>query len=218
MVTSVSLLSGSEQDYSRFMQSPLLFVRMILVGITLSFSALAQQTPPTPTPASASIVDDDFVQKQFGSTCKLMPGPPQLKADLDGDGIEDLVVAGHCTNPLADQAEDNFTVIDPYNTFYGYGNTKITTQFASEDPATRGLVLLVIHGDGPEAWRAAKPKAKFVIINLPFKQVAVKKLLVKKKTVMAIYAEETGGDRMTSATFWDGKKYRYQPIGSGMGD
>jgi hypothetical protein len=187
-------------------------IRLIVVSITLSILTLALQTPPT----SSSTVDDDFIQKQFGSTCKLMPGPPQLKADLDGDGIEDLVVAGHCTNPLADQAEDSFTVIDPYNAFFGYGNTKITTQFASEDPAVRGLVLLVIHGAGPEAWRAAAPKAKFVIINLPFKQIAVKKLSVKKKTVMAIYAEETGGDRMTSATFWDGKKYRYQPIGSSM--
>ena len=191
------------------MQSSL---RLIFVAITLSILTLAQQAP---TPSS-STVDDDFIQKQFGSTCKLMPGPPQLKADLDGDGIEDLVVAGHCTNPLTDQAEDNFTVIDPYNAFYGYGNTKITTQFASEDPAVRGVVLLVIHGSGPEAWRAATPKAKFVIINLPFKQVAVKKLSVKKKTLMAIYAEETGGDRMTSAIFWDGKKYRYQPIGSSM--
>jgi hypothetical protein len=188
------------------------FLRFLILGLALTSIALAQQTPPP----STSAVDDDFIQKQFGSTCKLMPGPPQLKADLDGDGIEDLVVAGHCTNPLADQAEDNFTVIDPYNAFYGYGNTKITTQFASEDPATRGLVLLVIHGAGPEAWRAAAPKAKFVIMNLPFKQIAVKKLSVKKKTVMAIYAEETGGDRMTSATFWDGKKYRYQPIGSSM--
>ena len=76
--------------------------------------ALAQQARRLP-PAS---VDDDFIQKQFGSTCKLMPGPPQLKADLDGDGVEDLVVAAHCTNPLADQAEDNFTVIDPYNTLF----------------------------------------------------------------------------------------------------
>ncbi len=187
-------------------------IRLISAWIALSFLALAQQAPSP----STSTVDDDFIQKQFGSTCKLMPGPPQLKADLDGDGVEDLVVAAHCTNPLTDQADDNFTVIDPYNAFFGYGNTKITTQFASEDPATRGLVLLVIHGDGPEAWRAATPKAKFVIINLPFKQIAVKKLSVKKKTVMAIYAEETGGDRMTSATFWDGKKYRYQPIGSSM--
>jgi hypothetical protein len=189
-------------------------LRLIFVCFTLSFIALAQQTKP---PATAP-VDDDFIQKQFGSTCKLMPGPPQLKADMDNDGIEDLVVAARCTNPLADQAEDNFVVVDPYNTFYGYGNTKITTQFASEDPAVRGLVLLVIHGSGPEAWRAATPKSKFVIINLPFKQIAVKKLIVKKKPIMAIYAEETGGDRMTSTTFWDGKKYRYQPLGSGMGD
>jgi hypothetical protein len=182
----------------------------IFIVLMLALPLLAQQA------SSPSAVDNDFVQKQFGSTCTLMPGPQQLKADMDGDGIEDLIVAARCTNALVDQAENNFTVIDPYNSFYGYGNTKITTQFASEDPATRGLVLLVIHGCGPEAWRAATPKAKFVIINLPFKQIAVKKLTVKKKTVMAIYAEETGGDRMTSATFWDGKKYRYQPIGSSM--
>jgi hypothetical protein len=182
----------------------------IVLGVALP--ALAQQ-PPKP---SSSAVDNAFVQKQFGSTCTLMDGPPQLKADMDGDGIEDLIVAARCTNALVDQAENNFAVIDPYNAFYGYGDTKITTQFASEDPATRGLVLLIIHGSGPEAWRAATPKAKFVIINLPFKQIAVKKLAVKKKSVMAIYAEEAGGDRMTSATFWDGKKYRYQPIGSSM--
>ena len=182
----------------------------IVLGVALP--ALAQQ-PPKP---SSSAVDNVFVQKQFGSTCTLMDGPPQLKADMDGDGIEDLIVAARCTNALVDQAENNFAVIDPYNAFYGYGDTKITTQFASEDPATRGLVLLIIHGSGPEAWRAATPKAKFVIINLPFKQIAVKKLTVKKKNVMAIYAEEAGGDRVTSATFWDGKKYRYQPIGSSM--
>ena len=186
--------------------------RLIFACFLLSFVSLAQQTKP---PASAP-VDDDFIQKQFGSDCKLMAGPPQLKADLDGDGIEDLVVAAHCKNPLADQADDNFTVVDPYNTFFGYGNTKITSQFASEDPAQRGLVLLVIHGTGEEAWRAAEPKAKFVIMNLPFKQIAAKKLKIKKRNVMAIYAEETGADRMTSAIYWDGKKYRYQPLGSGM--
>jgi hypothetical protein len=192
------------------MQSFRLICILAVFGLALEHVALSQQ-PPTQFP-----IDNDFVQKQFGSTCTLMPGPPQLRADMDGDGIEDLVVAARCTNALADQADKNFTVIDPYNSFYGYGNTKITTQFASEDPLTRGLVLLVIHGSGPEAWHAATPKAKFVIINLPFKQVSVKKLTVKKKTVMAIYADETGGDRMTSATFWDGKKYRYQPIGSSM--
>ncbi len=193
------------------MQSPYC-LHLILVGIVLSFSALAQPVPPP----SKSAVDDGFIQKEFGSTCKLMPGPPQLKADLNGDGIEDLVVAARCTNPLADQTEHNFTVIDPYNSFFGYGDTKITTQFASEDPATRGLVLLVIHGSGPEAWRAATPKEKFVIVNLPFRQVAVKKMMLKKKAIMAIYAEETGGDRTTSAIFWDGKRYKYRPMGSSL--
>jgi hypothetical protein len=184
----------------------------LLVGMSLTLMALAQQAPPS----AAAPADDDFIKKQFGSTCKLVAGPPQLKADLDGDGVEDLVVAAHCTNPLADQAENSFTVIDPYNTFFGYGDTKITTQFASEDPATRGLVLLVIHGTGAEAWRADKPKAKFVIVNLPFKQITVKKMMLKKKPVMAIYAEESGGDRITSTVFWDGKKYKYRPMGSSL--
>jgi len=40
--------------------------------------------------------------------------------------------------------------------------------------------------------------------------------MVKKKAVMAIYAEETSADQMTSVIFWDGKKYRYQPLGAGL--
>jgi hypothetical protein len=192
---------------------PFLRMQLFLALLVFSVAALAQQSKPkTASPA----VDDDFVQKQFGSTCKLMPGPQQLVADLDGDGVDDLILAGHCTNALLDQAEDNFTVIDPYNAFFGYSDTKVTSQFASEDPLARGLVLLIIEGAGPEAWRSATPKAKFVIMNLPFRQITVRKLMVKKKLVMAIYAEESGVDKMTSAIFWDGKKYRYEPLGSGM--
>jgi hypothetical protein len=189
------------------------FAPALLFLFFLALPASAQQANPKP---SAPAVDDALVQKQFGSTCKLIPGPQPLTGDLDGDGIEDLVVVAHCTNPLLDTAEDHFQLIDPYNTFYGYGDTKITSQFGSEDPLTRGLVLLVIHGAGPEAWRAATPKAKFVIINLPFKQVIIRKLTLKKKVVLGIYAEESGADNMTSVVYWDGKKYRYAPLGSGM--
>jgi len=39
---------------------------------------------------------------------------------------------------------------------------------------------------------------------------------LKKKTVLAIYVLENGGDQMTSAIYWDGKKYKYEPMGSSM--
>ncbi|HTR66456.1 MAG TPA: hypothetical protein VMH85_11825 [Terriglobales bacterium] len=161
-------------------------------------------------------VTNDFIQSQFGATCSVEGAPPPLIADLDGDGIEDAVITAHCKNPMIDQAEHDFHVIDPYNAYFGYSDVKVTSQFASEDPGSRGAVLLVIHGAGADAWRAATPKAKFVIINLPFKDVSVRKLTLKKKTIMAILTEETGGDNMTSATFWDGKKYRYEPLGAGL--
>lgn len=181
----------------------------------LSGASVAQDNMPK-MPSPAFIVDNDFVQKEFGSTCTLMPGPPVLTGDLDGDGIEDAVIVAKCKNALVDQGENNFTVIDPYYAFFGYGNTRITTQFASEVPEQRGISLLVIHGAGAETWRSATPKAKFVIINMPFKQINLKKMVLKKKSVLALYIEETGADAMTSAIFWDGKKYRYVPIGASM--
>jgi len=38
----------------------------------------------------------------------------------------------------------------------------------------------------------------------------------RKKSVNAMYVEEATADQMTAAVFWDGKKYRYQPLGSSM--
>jgi hypothetical protein len=53
------------------------------------------------------------------------------------------------------------------------------------------------------------------MINLPFKTLAVKKLEVKKRTILGVYMEERGeGENTSSVVFWDGKKYRYQIVGS----
>lgn len=185
-------------------------VALLSLGLllTLTLVSAAQQAAPS------SAVNNDFIQKQFGETCTLLPGPMPFRADVNGDGIEDIVMAGRCTNPMMDAAEHNYQVVDPYFTYFGYGDPKISSEFATDDPDRRSLVLLVIHGDGPEAWRSNTPKAKFVIINLPFKQFQVKKLTIKKKTMMGIYVEETGGDQMISVLAWDGKKYRYVPLGS----
>jgi len=46
-------------------------------------------------------------------------------------------------------------------------------------------------------WRSGclaigEAKAKFMLINLPFKTLAAKKLSLKKRMAVAIYMEETG--------------------------
>ncbi len=205
------------------MQSRLVFSAF---SVFLTFSCLAQvapvtpQAPASPTPlakaAAGPTIDNDFLQKQFGAEYTLDSAFPSLATDLDGDGVEDIVIAARVKNPLADQADLDFKVLDPYDEFFGIGDPRITTQFGSADPARRGLVLCIIHGAGPEAWRAAQPKAKFVIINLPFQRIAAKRILIRKKKVAAIYAEGTGGDQMTSVIYFDGKKYKYQPMGASM--
>lgn len=191
------------------MPFPRFAIFLLTMGWLLAANSLAQSS-------KAPVVDNTFVQKQFGTNCKMI-GMSSLRADLDGDGVEDIVIPARCTRPMMDQSERSYTVVDPYNGFFGYGNPRITTTFASEDPERRGFSLLVIHGAGADAWYSDTPKAKFMIVNLPFKDIQVKQLgIKKKKTRMAIYVDETGGDAQTSVVFWDGKRYRYQPMGSNM--
>lgn len=185
------------------------FFATILVTLTCS----AQVESST---AQSAALDNDFIQKQFGSEFTLVAGFPTLVGDFDNDGVEDLAVVARGKNPLIDADEHHFRVFDPYDEFFGVGDPKITSQFGSMDPEHKGLVLLIIHGADSDAWRAETPKAKFVIINLPFKQVAVKHVQIKKKLVTAIYSEETGATESTSVIFFDGKKYKYQPMGSDL--
>jgi len=196
------------------------FLLPVVAGLLMA--AASAQTRPAPAPPAhakspSPAVSDDFIHKQFGENCSLLAGPPQFVADLDGDGVDDLVVAAKCKNPMADKDEYSFVVADPYDTFLGFGDVKVTSTFASDEPERRGVCLLIIHGAGNGAWRAEQPKAKFLLINLPFKTLAVKRLTLKKKTVLGVYMEETGeGENTSSVVYWDGKKYKYQQLGSTM--
>jgi hypothetical protein len=117
---------------------------------------------------------------------------------------------------MLDQGEHNYMVMDPFNDFFGYGDPRMTTTFSEGDPTNRGLVMLVIAGAGKDAWHSATPKAKFVLVNLPYKTITVRKMHTRKKNIEAIYIEEAGEMGNSSALYFDGKKFRYVPMGGDM--
>ena len=161
-------------------------------------------------------VDNEFVQQQFGPEFTLLSEIQAAFGDLDGDGVEDVVIAARCKNPMLDQGEHNYIVVDPYYDFFGYGDPKLTTTFSEGEPTRRGLVLLIIHGAEKDGWRSVTPKAKYVIVNLPYRTLSVRKMKLKKKTIEAIFVEEAGEMAESSAIFFDGKKFRYVPMGGDM--
>ncbi len=203
-------------SYIRFtLVSLALIVCAVITVAAQQPNASAASSPQTPSAAS---VDNDFIHKQFGEEFNLVDMSAPFVRDIDGDGVDDRVIVAHSKKPMLDAAEHSYKVIDPYYNFYGYGNPKLTADFGSEDLTEKNLVVLVIHGSGPEAWRAETPKAKFVIINLPLKRIAVRRLQLRKKQVNAIFAVEADASASDSVVFWDGKQYKYQPIGTGAAD
>ncbi len=199
-------------SYRKFLLIPV-FSALLLVAAAQN----KKQPPPPPAHAKSPspTVTNELIHQQFGDNCSLLPGPPQFVADMDDDGIEDLVVAAKCKNPMADKDEYSFVVSDPYDNSLGFGDVKVTSTFASDEPDRRGVSLLIIHGAEKDAWHSDKPKGKFVLINLPFSTLTVKRLTLKKKTILGVYMEERGeGEGTSSVVFWDGKKYKYQQLGS----
>ena len=163
-------------------------------------------------PAEVPAWLNELVVKQFGKEFEIFPNDHQVlfTGDLDGDGIEDAVIVVRSEHPLLGASSHNFVPLSPEEDYYGWGKA---STFAGSQTVRweEQRILLIIHGSGPQAWRSETPKAKFVMVNLPFEKIQLTVAKIKKRTEAVI-----SGDSMTfSATiFWDGKKYKFDPTGT----
>jgi hypothetical protein len=188
-----------------------------LLGIILAACLAGGQThPQPPAPATAAQPSGEplaaLVKQQFGPTFSLPTNfpTPVITADFDGDGVEDIAIVASSSEPLPDSYTFKYRVMDPYNGYFGMNDPAMSLTFSVPDPQ-RNHFLLVIFGVKGEGWHAATPKAKFVIVNVPFDTIAVGRMLVKKKKppIFVIKTQET--QLMESAVFWDGKKWKWEP-------
>ena len=200
--------------------------------------AAAPETPPQPAPKVHAVAPpadlQELVNQQFGPNFKvaLQRQVPMrylhdttehaqwnalMTGDLDGDGVEDAVIVARAKNAFAGQIPFGYKVIDPYMSAFGYGNPMITGGMGEEYPDGNYMVL-VIHGAGPEGWRNPKPKAKYVMINLPFNTINVATINVEKKKnkppkeETAIILEEDGTSQ-SSMVVWTMRGYRWKDMG-----
>lgn len=152
-----------------------------------------------------------LVKQQFGPSFTVTSSMPTaiVVADFDGDGIEDVAIVADSKDPLPDSYGFKYSVSDPYYGFFGYGNPQLTAGFGKSDPG-HSHDLLVIFGAGSDAWRTATPKAKFVIINVPFDAVELGRMMIKKNKppIFVIKAQESR--LMDSNVYWDAKKKRWK--------
>jgi hypothetical protein len=167
----------------------------VIVGIFFCLCPLLNwaQEPATDRP------DPSQITRQFGPAFQPLANFPVLTADFDGDGTEDAVVAATADDPFLDQAAFHYQVVDPLGSYFGWNDPKVTRQFALQ--TDKPPLLLIV-----ENWRA--PKGKFVVANVPFEKLSLSRVLVKKRTVPAICADEMNG--MKSKVYWDGKKWKWK--------
>ena len=197
---------------------------LLLCTLWLCWPAAAQQLTTREAEAAKQPINektgmpesklDALVHKQFGpdfrSDAKFQP----MYADFDGDGKEDVAIIGFSKHPLGGSGKYKYTVQDPYDTYFGVGDPKITTHYGGFGDGTTHCMLFI------HDWKGETAKSKWVIVNVPFTRVAPGQVTLHKKTFDAVAAVETGS--LSSLVFFDGKRYKWEPNefadGSEIGD
>src|SRR5438094_684934 len=128
---------------------------------------IAQGAPEASTKNEVQAI----ISAQFGPQFVLADAFPILTGDFNGDGVEDIAVVVTSHDALQTDSS-RFRVIDPASEYFGIGDPKITSQFASQYPGG-SRYLLIIHGVGKEAWRVKEPKERFVVINVSFDRISI---------------------------------------------
>jgi hypothetical protein len=138
-----------------------------------------------------------------------------LLGDLDGDGREDAVFVATGGSPLVGAGAFGYNVIDPYDGYWSFADPALNAHVPQVDPGPHYL-LLIAHD-----WQGEKARAKYVVMNLPFKQISLTPTTMgsggmfknrEKKVVAAIATVEQDGQ--TGAMFWNGKTYKFVQLGN----
>ena len=169
-------------------------------GAKPSEGAPAAASPVAPAVSSAL---QALVKREFGSEFQLFPGQPAVTGDFDGDGAEDIAIPVRSQHPLKDAAELDFHAFSPEDDYFGYGDPghAATTEF--ERWQDRKLIV-VVHD-----WRAAKPKYKTLILNVPFDKLERARAGNKKRHQDVLdCSDDRSGE--TSLIFWDMKRKRWK--------
>jgi hypothetical protein len=196
------------------------FLGKVLLLVSCVAAAQSPQStnqPAATQPAAAATTDlgdpaqlAALVKQQFGDTFTVPAKFTKsvMAADFDGDGVEDLAIVANSKDPLPDSYSFKYEVADPYNAYFGMGNPRLSSSFTADPEHTH--YLLVIFGSGKDGWRAAVPKAKFVLMNVPFDSVELGRMLVAKKKPPIFVIKALEAQIMNSAVFWDAKKKRWR--------
>ena len=186
---------------------------LLLAALCLSLPSVAQELTTREAQAAKDATNPRtgkpqnplgaLVEKQFGPDFRMDAHFEPMYADFDGDGKEDIALVGFSKHPLGGSGGFKYTVLDPYDSYFGIGDPKITTHYGGFGDGSTHCIL-IIHD-----WKGETAKSKWVIVNVPFDKVSPGQVTLKKKTYPAVATVETGG--LSSLIFFDGKKYRWEP-------